>query len=62
MKIEITHLTISDYRDLKESMLESYNTWGAYWRDHQIETLLKLFPEGKFCIKVDGPLLVQRFR
>ncbi|MBL7874444.1 MAG: bifunctional GNAT family N-acetyltransferase/carbon-nitrogen hydrolase family protein [Cyclobacteriaceae bacterium] len=57
MKVEITHLTMSDYLDLKESMLEAYTQWGAYWRDHQIEKLLKLFPEGQLCIKVDDKLV-----
>lgn len=57
MKIEVTYLTMTDYLDLRESMLESYTTWGAYWRDHQIEHLLKLFPEGQLCIKVDDKLV-----
>ncbi|HPM32420.1 MAG TPA: carbon-nitrogen hydrolase family protein [Chryseolinea sp.] len=57
MKIEITHLTIGDYLDLKESMLEAYTEWGAYWRDHQIAHLLEIFPEGQLCIKVDGKLV-----
>ncbi len=56
MKIEVTHLTVSDYLGLKESMLESY-TWGAYWRDHQIAHLLSIFPEGQLCIKMDGKLV-----
>lgn len=57
MKIEIAHLTMSDYLDLKESMLEAYTHWGAYWRDHQIEKLLEIFPEGQLCIKVDDKLV-----
>jgi len=57
MKIDIAHLTMSDYLDLKESMLESYSNWDAYWRDHQITHLLKIFPEGQLCIKVDGKLV-----
>ncbi|CAN5140930.1 bifunctional GNAT family N-acetyltransferase/carbon-nitrogen hydrolase family protein [soil metagenome] len=57
MKIEIAHLTMTDYLDLKESMLEAYASWGAYWRDHQIEHLLRIFPEGQLCIKVDGRLV-----
>lgn len=57
MKIEVTHLTMTDYLDLRKSMLESYTGWGAYWRDHQIEHLLKLFPEGQLCIKVDDKLV-----
>lgn len=57
MQIEITHLSITDYLDLKSSMLKSYPQWGAYWRDHQIQRLLTLFPEGQLCIKVDGKLV-----
>jgi predicted amidohydrolase len=57
MKVEIAHLTITDYLDLKESMIEAYTTWGAYWRDHQIAHLLEIFPEGQLCIKVDGKLV-----
>lgn len=57
MQIEITHLSMTDYLDLKESMLEAYTQWGAYWRDHQIEHLLNIFPEGQLCIKVDGKLV-----
>jgi len=57
MKVEITHLSITDYLDLKESMLESYTQWGAFWRDHQIEKLLSVFPEGQLCIKVDDRLV-----
>jgi len=57
MKVEVAHLTMSDFLDLKESMLESYTAWGAYWRDHQIEHLLRIFPEGQLCIKVDGTLV-----
>ena len=57
MKVEIQHLTITDYLDLKESMLEAYTQWGAFWRDHQIEKLLTIFPEGQLCIKVDNKLV-----
>ena len=57
MKVEVAHLTMSDFLDLKESMLEAYTAWGAYWRDHQIAHLLELFPEGQLCIKVDGTLV-----
>ncbi len=57
MKVEIAHLTINDYRDLKDSMLHAYTQWGAYWRDHQVDELLALFPEGQLCVKVDGKLV-----
>jgi len=57
MKVEVAHLTMADFLDLKESMLEAYTQWGAYWRDHQIEKLLAIFPEGQLCIKVDDKLV-----
>ncbi|MDZ4714807.1 MAG: bifunctional GNAT family N-acetyltransferase/carbon-nitrogen hydrolase family protein [Cytophagales bacterium] len=57
MKVEIAHLTMNDYLDLKETMLQSYASWGAYWRDHQIEHLVEIFPRGQLCIKVDGTLV-----
>ncbi len=57
MKVEINHLKIEDYRELRESMMKAYPAWGAYWKDHQIEHLLNVFPEGQICIKVDGVLV-----
>ncbi|MEP6794022.1 MAG: GNAT family N-acetyltransferase, partial [Saprospiraceae bacterium] len=57
MKIEISHLTLGDYVDLKESMLEAYTAWGTFWKEHQIAHLLNIFPEGQLCIKVDGKLV-----
>lgn len=54
-KIELKFLTVADYEELKEAMIESYTTMpGAYWRKHQIESLISRFGEGQVVLKVDG--------
>ena len=56
-KVELRNLRMSDYRELKNSMQQAYgNLEGMYWREHQIETLLKKFPEGQICILVNEVL------
>ena len=57
MLIEVKHLAMADYFDLKESMLQAYSIWGSYWKDHQIQRLVSIFPKGQLCIKVDGTLV-----
>ena len=57
-KVELRNLKLSDYRELKNSMLEAYNNLeGMYWREHQIKTLIKKFPEGQICIVVNGKVV-----
>jgi len=53
--IELAFLSIDDYQELKEAMIDSYTTMPeAYWREHQINTLIKKFPEGQVVIKVNN--------
>lgn len=55
--IELLLLTIEDYQELKQVMINSYNTMpDAYWREHHIKTLIDVFPEGQAVIKVNGQL------
>jgi predicted amidohydrolase len=55
--IELTFLQIEDYPELKETMINSYETMpDAYWKEKQIATLLKNFPEGQIIIKVNGEI------
>lgn len=55
--IEIALLTESDYEELKQAMISSYQTMPqAYWREHQIRSLLEKFPEGQVVIKVNGAI------
>lgn len=55
--IELVYLTPSDYEELKSAMIHSYPTLpDMYWKEHQIETLLKIFPEGQIVVKVNGKI------
>lgn len=55
--IELKFLSMDDYQELKEGMLQAYAPMSdAYWKEHQIETLLERFQEGQIVIKIDGEL------
>jgi predicted amidohydrolase/GNAT superfamily N-acetyltransferase len=55
--IELQFLTVEDYQELKEVMIEAYATMpGSYWGEKQIKTLVDKFPEGQVIIKVNGQL------
>ncbi|GAA4420780.1 bifunctional GNAT family N-acetyltransferase/carbon-nitrogen hydrolase family protein [Nibrella viscosa] len=58
MLIQTRNLKIEDYADLKEAMIEAYSGLGGeYWEKNKIEKLLTLFPEGQFCVEVDGKVV-----
>lgn len=53
--VELTFLSIDDYEDLKEAMIESYDSMPAsYWKEHHIASLIEKFPEGQAVIKVNN--------
>lgn len=53
--IELTYLTMADYDELKEAMMEAYSKMPeSYWDRQHISTLIKKFPEGQVAIKVNG--------
>ncbi len=53
-KIELKFLTIDDYEELKEAMIESYAMMpGAYWKRHHIENLISKFADGQVVLRVD---------
>jgi predicted amidohydrolase/ribosomal protein S18 acetylase RimI-like enzyme len=53
--IELRNLHIEDYLGLKESMQRAYSHWeDAYWKEHHIQKLLDIFPDGQLCVLVDG--------
>ncbi len=55
--IELTYLSMDDYQELKEAMIEAYTSMpNAYWREHHIQKLIELFPEGQVVIKINGEL------
>ncbi len=52
--IRLDYLKQEDYPDLKESMIEAYeNMPNAYWKEHHIEKLINLFPEGQVVIRIN---------
>lgn len=53
--IELDFLKLENYSELKDVMISSYITMpDVYWREHQIQKLVELFPEGQVIIKVNG--------
>jgi hypothetical protein len=53
-KVELRNLRIEDYNELKSSMVEAYSEMqGSYWKEHHIEKLLEIFPQGQLVILVD---------
>lgn len=55
--VELTLLSLDDYQELKTAMIEAYtNLANPYWEEHQIDTLIKKFPEGQIVIKVNDQI------
>ncbi len=55
--IELSKLELRDYEEMKEVMRSSYHTMPEmYWRESQIESLIRKFPEGQVVIKVNGQI------
>ncbi len=55
--IELKFLTFDDYQELKKVMISAYKTMPeAYWREHQVKSLIEKFPEGQVIIKVNDQL------
>lgn len=56
--VELRNLNIEDYEELKSAMLTAYEKWPeSYWREHQIQTLLDVFPMGQIGVAVDGVIV-----
>ena len=57
-KVELRNLAFEDYKQLKNSMVESYPEMAdSYWRANDIEKLLSVFPEGQLVILADGKVV-----
>ncbi|API85953.1 bifunctional GNAT family N-acetyltransferase/carbon-nitrogen hydrolase family protein [Francisella uliginis] len=55
--IKLDYLSLDDYQELKEAMIEVYNNVrNPYWENYEISTLIKKFPEGQVVIKVNDQL------
>lgn len=56
--IELRNLQMSDYIELRDSMIEAYKDWDdSFWKEHHIRKLLDIFPEGQIVILVDGKVV-----
>lgn len=55
--IELSFLQLDEYQELKQAMIISYtNLPDAYWKEHQIKTLIDAFPEGQVVMKVNNQI------
>ncbi|HVA98135.1 MAG TPA: GNAT family N-acetyltransferase, partial [Bacteroidia bacterium] len=55
--IELQFLTLTDYKELKEVMIDAYsNMPNSYWQESHIESLINKFPEGQVVIKINNEL------
>jgi predicted amidohydrolase/GNAT superfamily N-acetyltransferase len=55
LPIELRHLRLDDYRDLKSAMRQAYSDIGGLtWSEEAIRSLLEIFPEGQLCVVVEG--------
>ncbi|MEN2281863.1 carbon-nitrogen hydrolase family protein [Algoriphagus sp. SE2] len=55
--ITLSFLQLSDYQELKEAMIDSYQSMSeAYWREDQIAALFEKFPEGQVVIRINDQL------
>ena len=55
--IELSFLSLSDYKELKKTMVASYPTLPEmYWEESQIKKLIDIFPEGQVVIKVNNQI------
>ena len=56
--IELQYLTINDYQELKQAMIEVYvNMQNVFWEESQIQSLITKFPEGQIVIKINNQIV-----
>ncbi|MBK7291066.1 MAG: GNAT family N-acetyltransferase [Chitinophagaceae bacterium] len=56
--IDVRSLTIEDYQELKESMMQAYASLGGqYWKEEAIKKLIQKFPDGQIVITLDGKVV-----
>lgn len=55
--IKLSYLQFKDYQELKEAMILAYSSMpDAYWKEDQIKSLIKKFPEGQVVLKVNDQI------
>ncbi|GAB4241868.1 MAG: bifunctional GNAT family N-acetyltransferase/carbon-nitrogen hydrolase family protein [Ekhidna sp.] len=55
--VELVHLSLTDYNELKKAMIESYKeVKDNFWEKYEIEKMISLFPDGQVVMKVNGQI------
>lgn len=58
LKVEVRHLRLEDYIDLRHAMEKAYfGTTQDFWEKRDIRRLLNLFPEGQLCVTVNDKVV-----
>lgn len=57
MQVDVRKLMLTDYEELKASMIESYRGWDVVWKESQIQQLLSIFADGQLAIIVDDKVV-----
>jgi len=60
-KLNLRHLTLDDYEDVKRLMDEVYPGLGGAWPEKTVRAQLKVFPEGQICIEDHGVVVAAAF-
>lgn len=56
--VVLRHLTLEDYNDLKNAMIEAYSgSRMSYWGHGNISDILNIFPEGQICVEMNGKVV-----
>ena len=56
--VELRHMTLADYHQLKPSILKSYGgIEDMAWPDKPLQTLITLFPQGQLCVTIGGQVV-----
>ncbi len=55
--VELSFLSLDDYQELKTMMVSAYSSMpNSYWKEHHIQKLINIFPEGQIVIKINGQI------
>ena len=60
-KLNLRHLKLEDYPDLKEIMDAVYPEFGGAWPEKKLKAQLNVFPEGQICIEDHGKVVAAAF-
>ncbi len=60
-KLNLRHLTVEDFPDLKKLMDIIYPGMGGAWPKNKFESQLRIFPEGQICIEDHGVVVAAAF-